>query len=381
MKPFLVLGTLLVTVIAVSQERDWDYYTKFDYSKKLLTAEDLKQPPRNWDRTQALPIIRGIIFAKHGRIFKNDDIGNFLAGEDWYKPNPKFSNSLLNETERQNIDLIRGAEAAMHTTVQPGDLRWWRNRNIPDAHLKGRTLNDIHIMRAEVEAIHGKTFPDQPSLQKYFSDRYWYKAAPTYKPLLNSFETANLKKLAAAESKIRGTKIGPGALIAFNKPLTSDDLKNLTLHELRLLRNEVYAAKGATFDTWWLQNHFSGQEWYSPLPEGRKATLDKQDHQNLAVILREEKKRHDDLARRRFSKKDFAGMRSEDAKKLRSEIYAKHGKTFNDPWLQGYFASQSWYKPNRRYSDKLLSSIERHNVRQIQRHEKQAFDHEAATEG
>ena len=39
------------------------------------------------------------------------------------------------------------------------------------AKVKGASLLDDHIMRAEIEAIHGKTFSDQPTLQKYFYDK------------------------------------------------------------------------------------------------------------------------------------------------------------------------------------------------------------------
>ena len=38
---------------------------------------------------------------------------------------------MLNDVERRNLDLIRIAEAAKHPTIQPGDMRYWRGRQIP----------------------------------------------------------------------------------------------------------------------------------------------------------------------------------------------------------------------------------------------------------
>ena len=37
------------------------------------------------------------------------------------------------------------------------------------------------MLRSEVEAIHGKRF-NEPWLQQYFDERYWYKASDNYDP-------------------------------------------------------------------------------------------------------------------------------------------------------------------------------------------------------
>ena len=49
------------------------------------------------------------------------------------------------------------------------------------------------VLAAEIEAIHGKRFDDQPWLQQYFEERYWYKAADNYKPNLSAIEEKNLR--------------------------------------------------------------------------------------------------------------------------------------------------------------------------------------------
>jgi hypothetical protein len=71
----------------------------------------------------------------------------------------------------------------------------------------------------------------------------------------------------------------------------------------------------------------------------------------------------------------------EDARKLRQEIYARHGKVFKDRWLQKYFASFDWYTPNPKYSDSVLSAVERQNIASIAAYEKKATSVLDAVEG
>ena len=105
-----------------------------------------------------LKLLRGIIFGRHGRVFKDNDIKVYLEEQSWYKPNPEFKNSLLSDVERQNLDLIRIAEAAKHEFIQPGDMRYWRDRQITARKLGKHSGAEWKVLVAEVEAIHGKRF-------------------------------------------------------------------------------------------------------------------------------------------------------------------------------------------------------------------------------
>lgn len=56
----------------------------------------------------------------------------------------------------------------------------------------------------------------------------------------------------------------------------------------------------------------------------------------------------------------------------RNEIFARHGRMFDDEWLQSYFNSQSWYQPLYSPSEFVydwLSSIEMQNVNTILEYE------------
>ena len=98
---------------------------------------------------------------------------------------------MLNATENQNLDLIRVAEASKHENVQPGDMRYWRTRTLTAKKLGLHSGAEWRVLRAEVEAIHGKRF-SEPWLQQYFDERYWYKPADKYDP--KSFDGARIEK-------------------------------------------------------------------------------------------------------------------------------------------------------------------------------------------
>src|SRR6201988_3537911 len=121
----LFLLFLLIFLIAfnVFAQDTMDGLKDVDYSKTSLKQSQVQSLS-----PEDLKLLRGIIFGRHGRVFKDNDIKVYLEEQTWYKPNPEFKNSMLNATERQNLDVIRIAEASKHETIQPGDMRYGRDR-------------------------------------------------------------------------------------------------------------------------------------------------------------------------------------------------------------------------------------------------------------
>ncbi|MGB7923789.1 MAG: YARHG domain-containing protein [Pyrinomonadaceae bacterium] len=330
-----------------------------------------------------LKFMRGIIFGRHGRVFKDADIGEYLKGRPWFKPNPNFQNSMLNATERDNLDIIREAEARQHEKIEPGDLRFYREQPITESQLGDHTGAEWRVLRAEVEAIHGKRFDDEPWLQNYFEERYWYTAAARYDPkLLSETERKNIETIAAAHKKQRRLALSPGDMEMFqNHALTEEMLRGLGLHELRLLRNEVYARRGRTFGSGWLQQYFDFQPWYVGSESKREPQLSAMEKKNVETIVKYESRLREELSTKAVSQSLLDGLFLEDARKLRNEIYARHGKVFKEKWLQKYFASFDWYKPDPQFSEKSLSQIERKNVAAILAYERDATSVMNAIEG
>src|SRR5688500_4039828 len=120
--PYSLLALLILSIPLAAQDSMQRWRT-FDFSKTALRQAEVNAVPLD-----ELKLLRGIVFGRHGRIFKDAEIRVYLEAQDWYKANPAFNNSMLNNTERRNLDMIRIAEASKHTTVQPGDMRYWQTR-------------------------------------------------------------------------------------------------------------------------------------------------------------------------------------------------------------------------------------------------------------
>ena len=368
----------LAQPIAQPREERLKSWEEFDFAARLLTPGQLKEADEH-----ELKIMRGIVFGRHGRVFKDPDIRDYLQEREWFRPNPQFKNSMLNDTERRNLDLIRVAEAERHEFVEPGDLRLWQTRLVTREKLGEHTAAEWRILRAEVEAIHGRRFDDQPWLQNYFEERYWYKPDPSYDPKrLTATERRNIATIEAAARKARNVALSPGDMEHFqNVPLKEEMLRGLGLYELRLLRNEVYARRGRQFRIDWLAQYFYGQLWYEPTAEFKEVELSPVEKQNVETIVAYENRLKDGLSTAPVSPGLLEGLFLEDAQKLRYEIYARHGKVFREKWLQDYFSSFPWYKANPAYTDRALTPVERRNVAAILAYEKKATSVLDAIEG
>jgi hypothetical protein len=360
-------------------------------------AQDILEPWKNFDfRSNAikqaqikdlelyeLKLVRGLIFGRHGRVFKDAEIKQFLEEQSWYKPNTEFANSMLNDTERRNLDLIRIAEAAKHETIQPGDMRYWRDRAITPRKLGKHSGAEWKVLTAEIEAIHGKRFDDEPWLQKYFEERYWYFPSDNYDPKkLTAIERKNLEVLSGAQRKQRNVALLPGDMEFFERRTITDQmLQGLSLHELRLIRNEIYARHGRMFRAEWLQQHFFMQPWYAPDENFKDEELSGTDKLNVETIVKYENKIHQELSTKPIARALLEGLFLEDASQMRQEIYARHGKTFKEPWLQKYFSSFDWYKADPDFTEAALTEVEKKNIATIAAYEKRAVTAMSTIEG
>jgi len=387
---FRQTGFAVLFIFAVSQilsaqvrydEQDfkafkWD---KFDFTKKKVTKEQLDELKyetyEGVEETNELAIVRGILFGKRGRIFTERPIQDYLEKQSWYRPNKNFKNSVLTPMERANLDLIRLAEAERHEAVQPGDLRLWVKTEIPADKICCGTAVDFQIMIAEIEAIHGKTFPEQEWLQKYFDERYWYKRSPKYSPaVLTDIERKNLESLSREKERFHKTAVSVGDLDKFqNVLLTEEMLEGVTLNDLRMIRFEFYARHGRRYTTPGFLREFEWRDWYKPIKDQSKVKLNKIEEQNVKLIERLEADWREYLATEEISTDLLDGLFVEDLRVLRNEIYARHGRIFKDKELQKYFSEQPWYKPNPEFKDEMLTEKEYKNLAAIREAEESSL--------
>ena len=54
--------------------------------------------------------MRNAVYARHGRTFKSVDLQSLWECYTWYKKNPNYSDSLLTDIDKYNIELIQKYE-------------------------------------------------------------------------------------------------------------------------------------------------------------------------------------------------------------------------------------------------------------------------------
>jgi hypothetical protein len=350
-----------------------------DYTKDSVRMSDLAILT-----DEQRPLVRGIVFGRHGRVFKDEEIQDWLTSQPWYHARPEFNNSELNDVERKNLDVIRAAETLGHPSIELGDMRFYKDRSITREQLAGRSLTELRVLAAEIEAEHGRRFDDDPWLASYFAGRYWYHPADTYDPSsLSDVERANLGVINGTMKHDRRLALAPGDMEHYQRTeITETMLHGLGLNELRILRNEVYARRGRHYDGGgWLARYFEIQDWYQPSADTTPPVLSDVEDHNVRVIVAYENRLHEALVSQPIDTTLLEGLFLEDARKLRYEIYARHGKVFPQRRLQTYFASFAWYHANLRWVDTDLSALERRNAELILAYEKGAMRTIDAFEG
>ena len=378
---------------SAARQKDWKSFgrngwEKFDFAARKISKAQIAKLKSEGGASgvsdvNELALLRGVVFGKRGRIFKERSIQNYLEKQVWYKPKNDFTNAVLTKTERDNLDIIRLAEAERHGSIQPGDLRLWQSKEIPDDRLYADSPADWRIMIAEVEAIHGKRFDSEPWLQKYFEERYWYQPKATYSPsVLTEIERRNLEKLNAKRDEDRNVAISIGDMDKFqNAPLTEELLKGLSLNDLRFIRNEFFARRGRKFTTPGFLNVFEWRDWYKPLADQTKVKLNSIEQQNVKLIESIEARLREKIANEPITYEMVNGLFVEDLRVLRNEIYARHGRIFKDKDLQKYFEAQAWYQANPEFKDEMLSETESKNLAVIKEVEEYSVSKLAEVEG
>jgi hypothetical protein len=211
----MLVAVVALGGLAAAQSERLQAWTEFDYSKQNIDLRKLQ----GWGLSD-LTLLRAIIFARHGRTFEEPDIKGYLAKQTWYRPDSKFNNASLNAKERENISAVRHLEALKHATVQPGDLRFVGMRKLTVQQFGNPPIEDLLIMRAEIEAIRGRRFNFE-SLQAYFDERYWYQPVAHYDAaVLSPIERSN----AAVLDQMIVKRLGPN--ISFMGYQTSSGVRS-----------------------------------------------------------------------------------------------------------------------------------------------------------
>src|SRR5205085_2627759 len=118
-----------------------------DFSKQTLAREQLK----DLDLSD-LKLLRGVVFGRHGRVFRDRDIQGYLKDQEWYKPDPNFTNVLLNERER-----------ASNATRPSRPGTWNCSRTGPSRRTRSRDSASTSFVCSETKSTRGAVVSSEPS--------------------------------------------------------------------------------------------------------------------------------------------------------------------------------------------------------------------------
>ncbi len=239
-----------------------------------------------------LSILRNTIYARYGWDgYRKPWLRAYFHAQPWFKPNPKFSYKQLADVDRKNAHFIAVREQSL-TDVELGRMRddifarygkVWTDK--PEWELKsGKTVHAC----ARPKGAKDEYGPDEIDgfAACHYAKQPWYKPDPNFSASkITDDDKIELGLLSRAmgefalDDEARGKSEG-----SLDRALKLDEVRQLSLRDLRLLRNTIYARRGRTFKSEVLRDHFSGMEWYKVRPDYTDKLLTANDVRNIALI-------------------------------------------------------------------------------------------------
>ena len=164
----------------------------------------------------------------------------------------------------------------------------------------GRTLTGYSIVTGNERAFSGswQTVPDGIAfIAKEPGDHledgvFTLTFNATQKTLVGQWD-ANDQQQPSVELELKARTFKYNANVgdypkASQKLLKESDVENMRPEELRIMRNEIYARHGYSFQLEDMQKHFSEKDWYMPVIQDVKDKLTPLETKNAALIKRYE---------------------------------------------------------------------------------------------
>lgn len=168
--------------------------------------------------------------------------------------------------------------------------------------------------------------------------------------------------LAIAAMKLNILKFDDVSEGKENKKVSERDI-NEYKKQIKDMENDVTSEESSEDLDYYDDSDLSEDDYDSDLDE---------DSDNYSDSSEENEYVLPDSAKRKLKKSDLKGLSKEELRIARNEIYARHGRMFDDKKLQKYFDSQSWYEGTvlaSEFSEDVLSSVEKKNVAFIRQFE------------
>lgn len=244
-----------------------------------------------------LSILRNTIFARYGWAgFRKTWLREHFQNQLWYKPDPKFTYKRLSKVDRENVEIIAKVELSLRYV----DLEERRDKILAKAGqrwgdaptFQGRKRSwlscDFGLVPAKPETTSQHWAWSQEIGQskdcRYHNEAFKNPARPNYSQL-SAVELIELGLISRAMGEFavdEGQREETAG--SLDKVLSVKELRMLSLRDLRLLRNTIFARRGRSFKSLVLQEHFARMPWYKPDPKYTDKLLTKTDKRNIELI-------------------------------------------------------------------------------------------------
>jgi hypothetical protein len=271
-----------------------------------------------------LAILRNTIYARYGWAgFRKSWLREHFQKQPWYRPDPKFTYKRLSKVDRQNTEIIAQAELSfryvdlerMRNELLAKAGKWWgdlpsyegkKGKEVIACDLddyKGPTTetveDEVHDETEEVDLPWVRSFKEAVAGSKdcthHGGDRDAIKKHRSNSPIapdLDQLDAEDRIELGLISRAMGDFALDEGqraqAADSLDKVLAVKELRQLSLRDLRLLRNTIYARRGRPFKSPLLQEHFKRMPWYTPDPAYTDKRLTKTDKRNIDLIVQVE---------------------------------------------------------------------------------------------
>jgi hypothetical protein len=201
-----------------------------EYTTKITSADLDSRTLRE------LSLIRNYPFARLGKKFRKDWLNEYFSAQSWYAPKDKVDETKVSQIEKDNSNFVADYEAKL-------------------------TKAELH-RRADALKAKGDSVTKEEKLELHLlSIRLGHQEIPS--------------------EKVTSPLEDPKAL---DRVITTAELDNLSLRDLRILRNTIYARRGRPFKSPILSAYFSSTDWYKPDDDYTDARLSAIDNKNIKIV-------------------------------------------------------------------------------------------------
>lgn len=125
----LLLGAIAVVAVIYTRERGTNSVSTSsptgpalstrgqEIEAKILRGERLTSNDLTGFSPEELRILRNVHFARYGRKYERPGLGDYFFTRDWYRPSDDYKDSMVNSTDKANVELILSLEKSQTSSV------------------------------------------------------------------------------------------------------------------------------------------------------------------------------------------------------------------------------------------------------------------------